>query len=439
MEKIAQNFIEKALKSVDPYQLIHDQVKVSNGILTIAGKEDSINLSDFRNIYCIGAGKGTAPMAAAMEELLGDYLKAGVITVKYGHGLPMQKINVLEAGHPIPDENTLTHTREMLRLAEQAGEDDLVIVLLSGGGSALMEALPESIPLQKWADLNQSLLASGADITQINTIRKHLSLTKGGRLAQRIAPAQTLTLILSDVIGDPLNSIASGPTAPDPSTFQDALEIIKRYQLENDVAPAILAYLQAGCSGQIEENPRDGDPLFKRVRNYIIGNNALALNKLEQLACEQGFKTLRLTDRVQGEAREIAKVLAAIVQSALYSGFPVTSPACLILGGEPTVTLQGKGKGGRNQELTLAMLQALQNVEKNFYFSSLGSDGTDGPTDAAGAWIDQRTMAKVKKAGLSIADYLNRNDSYHFFKAIDQLIITGPTRTNVMDIMFCLI
>ena len=439
MEKMAQDFIEKALKTVDPYQLIHDQVKVSDGVLKLAGRQDSIDLSAFKNIYCIGAGKGTAPMAAAMEELLGDYLKGGVITVKYGHGIPTQKIKVLEAGHPIPDENTLTHTRQMLKLAEQAGGDDLVIVLLSGGGSALMEALPDSISLQQWAELNQSLLASGADITQINTIRKHLSLTKGGRLAQKIAPAQTLTLILSDVIGDPLNSIASGPTSPDPTTFQDALDVIKQYQLEKDIGPAILEYLQAGCAGQIEENPKEEEAIFKRVRNYIIGNNALALKKLEQLATEQGFKTLLLTDRVQGEAREIAKILAAMVQSALYSGFPVSSPACLILGGESTVTLQGNGKGGRNQELTLAMLQALQNVKEDYYFCSLGSDGTDGPTDAAGAWIDHRTMVKVKKAGLSIADYLNRNDSYHFFKAIDQLIITGPTRTNVMDMMFCLI
>jgi len=439
MEKMALGFIEKALKSVDPYQLVHDQVVVSDGVLKIAGQQDSVDLSAFRNIFIIGAGKGTAPMAAAMEELLGDYLKTGVITVKYGHGMPTRTVTVLEAGHPIPDENTLTHTRQMLKLADQAGEDDLVIVLLSGGGSALMEALPESISLQKWADLNQSLLASGADITQINTIRKHLSLTKGGRLAQKIAPAQTLTLILSDVIGDPLNSIASGPTAPDPTTFQDALDIVKRFQLEKNIAPAILEYLQAGCAGQIEENPKEGDTIFKKVRNHIIGNNTLALKKLEQLAAEQGYQTIILTDRARGEAREIAKILAAMVENALYSGFPVSSPACLILGGEPTVTLQGKGKGGRNQELALAMLEALQNVKKDFYFCSVGSDGTDGPTEAAGAWIDHRTMAKVKKVGLSIGDYLNRNDSYHFFKEIDQLIITGPTRTNVMDIMFCLI
>ncbi|MEJ2544392.1 MAG: DUF4147 domain-containing protein, partial [Calditrichaceae bacterium] len=341
-------------------------------------------------------------------------------------------------GHPILYTNTINNTKQILDIADQADENDLVIVLITGGGSALFELLPQGIGLEDLAKVNQLLLSSGAAIDEINTIRKHLSLIKGGQLAKRIAPARTISLILSDVIGDPLQSIASGPTAPDSTTFIQAIEIISKYGLKNKVPEKIMKYLRKGLSSEIPETPDDHDAVFKSVTNYIIGNNALALNNLKQEAENNGYKTIRLTDRVQGEAKEIAKLLAGMIKSGMQSGFPVASPGCILLGGEPTVTLSGDGKGGRNQEITLAVLQEMKDCQSEFYFCSLGTDGTDGPTDAAGAWIDENTISKVARKDMSIADYLKRNDSYHFFKEIDQLIITGPTRTNVMDIIFCL-
>ena len=437
LNTFARNMIDIALRTVDPYQLILDQVSLDGKILKIRDK-DEIDLDEFENVFVIGAGKGTAPMALAMEELLGDILTAGAINVKYGHGQNLNKIKLFEAGHPIPDENTLNNTRQILNIIDQAKASDLVIVLITGGGSALLELMPESIGLADLANLNQLLLSSGAAIDEINTIRKHLSQIKGGQLARRISPASTISLILSDVIGDPLESIASGPTAPDPTTFASAVEIIIKYALLDKIPASIINFLKKGINGENPETPKVQDPVFKLVRNYVIGNNGLALKKLKKEAEEKGYNTILLTDRVQGEAREIAKFIAGMMKSGMTSGFPVSSPGCILLGGEPTVTLIGNGKGGRNQEITLAMLDAMKEINSNFYFCSLGTDGTDGPTDAAGAWIDEKTISKVSHKKLSIRDYLSRNDSYHLFKEIDQLIITGPTRTNVMDLIFCL-
>jgi len=377
-------------------------------------------------------------MALALEELLGDKLTAGAVNVKYGHGQNLKKIKLFEAGHPLPDENTIKNTKEIVQIADQAGKNDLVIVLITGGGSALFELLPEGISLVDLAKVNQLLLSSGAAIDEINAVRKHLSHIKGGQLAKRIAPAKTISLILSDVIGDPVQSIASGPTAPDSTNFAQAMNIITKYALADKAPVKIMNHLKKGLSGEIPETPDAEDAVFKLVTNYIIGNNALALHKLKQAADKNGFNSILLTDQLQGEAREIARLMAGIIKSGMKSGFPVAAPGCILLGGEPTVTLSGKGKGGRNQEITLAILQELKYCTSEFYFCSLGTDGTDGPTDAAGAWIDEKTMTNVKNKNLSMADYLNRNDSYHFFKQIDQLVITGPTRTNVMDLIFCL-
>ena len=434
---IADNMIESALRAVDPYYLILDQLKLKNDILKIQNKE-TIDLTQFERIFVIGAGKGAAPMALAMEEQLGEKLTAGAINVKYGHGQHLNKIQLFEAGHPILDENTIRNTGQILQIADMAGEKDLVIVLITGGGSALLELLPEGIGLDDLAKINELLLSSGAAIDEINTIRKHLSLIKGGQLAKRIAPARTVSLILSDVIGDPLQSIASGPTAPDATTFTQAVEIVSKYNLTDKAPVKISEYLKKGINGDIPETPNDQDTVFNSVSNYVIGNNLLALNKLRQVAEDNGYKTAMLTDRMQGEAKEIARLLAGMIKSGMQSGIPVSTPGCILLGGEPTVTLTGDGKGGRNQEIALAILQEMKDIHSEFYFCSLGTDGTDGPTDAAGAWIDENTINTVAKKDLNIADYLKRNDSYHFFKQIDQLLITGPTRTNVMDLIFCL-
>ena len=435
--QIAGKIVDAAIKTVDPYQLIIDQVRIADNRLTVRSR--TFNLNDFDHIYVVGAGKASASMAQAMEELLGDRISAGVVVVKYGHAKPTRTIRIVEAGHPIPDGNSLLGTRQIVQLCGQAGANDLVITLLSGGGSALMERLPETISLEDLQKTNQALLASGATIDEINAVRKHISLVKGGQLAREIAPASGLTLILSDVIGDHLESIASGPTVADPSTFAETWAIIEKYKIQSKLPQAVVQRLQSGLKGQIPETPKPGDPVFSGMSNIILGNNLLALQKAAQIAQADGFKTLILTDRVQGEVQEIAKLLAGIFSSALHNGYPASSPVCFILGGEPTVTLRGSGKGGRNQEMALAVLKEMQRQNSRpFYFCSVGTDGTDGPTEAAGAWIDQNSWQKALNKNLDIKVYLENNDSYHFFKQMEQLIITGPTGTNVMDLMLFL-
>ncbi len=437
LKTTARRMVQKAVEAVDPYGLILDQLQVQGSYLVV--KEHRFNLDDFQHIYVIGAGKATAPMAQAIERILNQRLTDGAVVVKYGHAQPTRKIRVYEAGHPVPDENSLRASEEILRLARAAGENDLVVVLLSGGGSALLESLPRDITLNDLQKTNQALLACGADIEEINTIRKHLSSVKGGQLAEAIFPAIGLTLILSDVIGDPLESIASGPTVADPSTFAQAWAIVEKYRLQSQLPASVLRRLQSGLAGSVKETPKPGLMFFKKIFNVIVGNNLRALQKAAQVAGDNGFSPLILTDRLQGEVREIAKLMAAIFTTALQHGHPKASPACLILGGEPTVTLKGKGKGGRNQEMVLAVLKELPpHTKQPFYFCSVGTDGTDGPTEAAGAWIDHKSREKAHRLGLDIAAYLQQNDSFHFFKNMDQLIITGPTGTNVMDLILFL-
>jgi len=437
VKALAERMIKEALWTVDPHHLILNRLYKDGDNLVIRD-ELTLHLSDYRHIYLIGIGKGVAPMAAAMEEILGERLYKSRIIVKYDHGQPLNKTEVYEAGHPIPDANTLKGSQKLLELAREARADDLVFVLITGGGSALFELLPQSMGLEDLAHINSMLIASGASIDEINTVRKHLSLVKGGRLAGHISPARCVSLILSDVIGDPLESIASGPTAPDPTMFADARNILEKYNLWNKLSPQIRLIIE-GKNEKVGESPGKNDPVFRKVNNIIIGNNRLALETLRTVAQDDGYKTLILTDRAEGEAREIGVFLAGLIRSAKKSGIPFSSPGCLIFGGEPTVTIKGKGKGGRNQELALAVLLALRNFDEPYYFCSVGSDGTDGPTDAAGAWIDEKTWQKVIDKNMDARIYLENNDAYHFFQAINQLIITGPTRTNVMDLIFFLV
>ena len=435
-ERIAKKMIDRGLSAVDPARLIRDRLSLEGDWLTMDGQH--LHLTDFKRIFVIGLGKGAARMAQAMEEKLGDRIATGAVVVKYGHTAKLKKIAQYEAGHPVPDENTLKATQAILDLVKDLKSDDLVFVLITGGGSALFEALPEGVSLHDLKKFNALMLECGAAIDEINILRKHLSLVKGGRLAARLQPATVVSLILSDVVGDPLESIASGPTTPDDTTFEQAWQVVKKYGIESQLPEPVRAILQRGLSGQEAETPKPGQPFFDRVRNIVLGNNRRALFQMAHAAQEAGLRTLVLTDRLQGEAREVAKLIAAVAESALRDGFPLESPGCILLGGEPTVTLRGNGKGGRNQEMALAVLGALGRQQRPFYFCSLGSDGTDGPTDAAGAWIDEHTLDKADRLKLNWADFLRRNDSYHFFKALDQLIVTGPTGTNVMDLIFFL-
>ncbi len=427
---LAEEMTVAAIKSVDPYHLIFEQIRLQGDILSIQDKEQ-IDLSAYNNIYLLGAGKGTAPMAKALEEILGGRLHEGFIVVKYGHGLLLKRVAVQEAGHPLPDENSLIAGEKMLALAGKADKDDLVFVLISGGASALVEALLPGISLQSLSLLNEQLLACGADIGEINSVRKTVSLVKGGGLIKKIHPAKTIALILSDVVGDPLEVIGSGPTVIDKSAAEKPLQILQKYYLVESLPVEIVH--------SVKNSHAHEDANGLRVKNFIIGNNLRALRSAEKIAEDAGYNTLILSDRVEGESREIAKLLAGIIKTIQSDNLPLSPPACVLLGGETTVTLKGTGKGGRNQETVLSLLTAMKNIKAPFYFCSIGTDGSDGPTDAAGAWVDEKSFKKALELKINPADYLKNNDSYHFFNKLGQLIKTGPTMTNVMDIMFVII
>lgn len=429
--------IDAALRAVNPYTLIHNQLIVEKGKLFVA--DQTIDLNAFDRTYILGAGKAAAPMAKAMEELLGTHLTDGAVVTKYGHGTALKKVHLYEAAHPVPDQNTLNSSKFLAEMARNAGANDLVFFLLSGGGSALFELLPEVISLDDLKKLNQELLACGASIEEINTVRKHISLVKGGRFAERIVPAKCFTFILSDIIDDPIASIASGPTAADPSTFSDANNIIRRFHLESRIPESVLKHIQNGLDKKIIETPDSNSPVFSRVYNQVIGNNMLAIRAVAKAAESEGYQVEILSDAIEGEAREIAKFWAAIIKHRLKERNKNSKPVCVIGGGEPTVSIKGNGKGGRNQELVLAVLNQLAHVTENFYFSSIGTDGTDGPTDAAGAWIDELSATQANQKNLNMLEALDQNNAYPFFDAINGLIRTGPTGTNVMDVMFCLV
>jgi len=436
LKKAADRIIEASLNAVDPYQLIRKQIKRKGDTLVISEKLQ-IDLSDFERVFLCGAGKGAAPITKAMEELLSDDLDGGDIIVKYEHLANLKKINLHEAAHPVPDLNGLKSTEILLNNLDHLTQRDCVFVLLTGGGSALLESLPEDIQLVDLQKLSFVLLKCGATIHEINCIRKHISLIKGGQLARKIHPARCVTLALSDVIGDDLSVIASGPTSPDPTTFDTALAILEKYEVTTKIPTVILNHLKRGSKGEIQDTPKKEDEIFKTVTNIVIGNNRLALNRAKEMAESLGFNSIILTSMLEGEAKEIAKVLSSIIREIQFSGIPIEKPACILLGGEPTVKIEGTGKGGRNQELALAV--ALTNIHRPYVCVSVGSDGTDGPTDAAGAIVDHTTLNRAENTGLNSQEYLKNNDSYNFFSQLGDLIITGPTGTNVMDVIFALV
>lgn len=420
-----------ALEAVDPAAAIKRHVRRERDQLRVGDR--SYDLARLRRIFVLGAGKAGAPMAAAVEEILGERITAGVVTVKAGHGGPTRIVRIQEASHPVPDAAGLAGAQAILDLAKGAGADDLVIALISGGGSALLPLPVRGITLEEKQQVTKQLLACGATIQEINAVRKHISAVKGGQLARAAAPAQVLTLVLSDIVGDPLDAIASGPTAPDGTTFREALAILDRCGIRGAVPPAVGEYLEAGAAGRVPETPKPGDPLFQQVHHRIVANNAQALEAAAAAAAARGYRPLILASGIQGEAREVAKVLAALLLEVRATGRPIEPPCCLVAGGETTVTLHGKGRGGRNQEMALAAAFPLEGAAGILFFSA-GTDGTDGPTDAAGAVSDGQTVPRGRAAGLDPARHLAENDAYSFFRALGDLVVTGPTRTNVMDI-----
>lgn len=434
LRKAAGEIFQAALDAANPGVAIKRHLRREGDRLLANGEVYDLTQG---SVYVVGAGKAAAAMAAAVEEFLGDRVLDGVVVVKDGHSLPLRRVRVHEASHPVPDARGVEGTAAMLALLDQTRPEDLVIVLISGGGSALLPAPVEVTTLAEKQAITRELLACGATIEEINTIRKHCSRVKGGQLARAIRPASCLTLVLSDVIGDPLDAIASGPTVPDPTTYDDARAILRRYGIEDRVPASIRRHLERGAQGEVPETPTVGDPCFDRARNLIVGNNLQSLRAARERAGSLGFHTLLLTTALQGESREVARALAALLLEVRRSGHPLSPPACFLLGGETTVTVRGKGKGGRNQELVLAAAIAIAGVEDVVVFSA-GTDGTDGPTDAAGAVADGETWARAKQIGLDPQGALQENDSYYFFRGIGDLIQTGPTLTNVMDVTLLL-
>jgi len=377
-------------------------------------------------IFLLGAGKASGAMAAAAEEVAGDRVAGGFVVVKDGYGGHLRRVEIAEAGHPVPDARGLAASARLLEVARSAGEGDLVLFLVSGGGSALTLAPAPPITLAEKQEVTRLLLDSGAAIGELNAVRKHLSAFKGGQLARAAAPAAVLTLALSDVIGDPLDVIASGPTAPDPTTFADALEVLARRGLSGRVPPSVARRLEAGRAGEIQETPKPGDPLFERVANVVIGNNALVTDAAAATARRLGYRTDLATRELQGEARDVAREFVARARRLPPS-------ACLIAGGETTVTVRGPGKGGRCQEFALAAALALEPTDRITILAA-GTDGTDGPTDATGAIVDAGSIARGSAAGADARRALADNDAYRFLRASDDLLVSGPTRTNLLDL-----
>jgi glycerate 2-kinase len=387
----------------------------------------------YRNIYVVGAGKAGASMALAAERVLGRRITAGLINVKYGYTARLRRIELNECGHPVPDERGVAGAARIAELASMARAGDLVLCLISGGASALLPLPAEGVTLAEKQETTRLLLACGANIHEMNAVRKHISRIKGGQLARLAAPAAVEALLVSDVIGDNLDVIGSGPAAPDASTFGGALAILDTYQVRAKAPAAVRDRLERGSRGELPETPKPGDPLFRQVRNAIVGSNRQALDAAARRARELGFHTLVLASGIQGETREVARMHAAIAREVVEMKRPVKRPACIITGGETTVTLRGKGKGGRNQEFVLAAAMDIAGLPDTVVFSA-GTDGTDGPTDAAGAIADGDTLRRGPEA----ARYLEANDSYRYFEKLGDLVITGPTNTNVMDVRLIL-
>jgi glycerate-2-kinase len=425
--------LEAALNSVGPYKAVLNNLKIVDGKLRVGNFEAS--LDDLRKIVVIGGGKAGGAMAEAVESVLGDRVSGGCVNVLQGTEFRynLKKIRLQGASHPIPNNDGVRGVAEMLMLISSMREKDLVICLISGGGSALMPYPAEGISLEDKQDVTSRLLMKGATIDDLNAVRKHLSAIKGGQLARRCYPTRVVSLILSDVVGDPLDTIASGPTSPDTTTFRDAVDVLKKYKLWDDICSQVRERLEYGVKKVIVETPKPGDEIFNHVTNIIVGNNSIAAESAAEAAEALGYNSLIVSTMVEGEAAEVGTVLAGIARELAAKGRPLKPPAAVIVGGETTVNVRGSGRGGRNQELALSLARRITGLKA--VAASLATDGIDGPTEASGAIVDGETSTKASKAGLSIEKFLAENDSHSFFKKIGDTIVTGPTGTNVNDLV----
>ena len=433
-----------AVARVDPFEMLVSALSIEGGELVVRTELDEARypLADYDRIVVAGMGKAAAAMARGAERVLGERIAGGVVAVKAGYADRLTRLSVVEAGHPLPDRGSLEAADRILALGRGLDERSLAIVLISGGGSSVACAPADGLSLEDKTATTGLLLSCGATIQEVNCVRKHLSAIKGGRLAAAYRPATVLSLVLSDVIGDGLDAIASGPTVPDPTSFAEALDIVRRRGLESLLPSSVAQRLRAGAAGSLPDTPKPGDRAFERARTVLLGTNTLALLAARKKAVALGYSSLVLTSRLTGEARLQAPLFLAIGQDIAASGFPLARPACLIAGGETTVTLRGSGKGGRNQEMALAFLSALGKSPaggEGLLFLAASTDGSDGPTDAAGAFASREVLRRAGALSLDPDAFLADNDSYSFFDSCGALLRTGPTKTNVCDIQLLLV
>ncbi len=429
-----ERILRAALAAVDPGVCVRRVLEWDGATLTVEGIRHHVA----GRVIVVGIGKASARMAVAVEEVLGEKIASGLVVTADGYRVPTRLIEVVEAGHPVPDARGLEAAERIGALVDGADADDVVVFLISGGGSALLTLPAPPVTLPDVIAINQLLLLSGARIQEINTVRKHLSQLKGGQLTKRAFPARVVSIILSDVPGDPVDMIASGPTVPDPTTFADAVEILKRYQLWGKVPAPVRERLTAGLEGKFPETPKPGDPIFNRASYVIAGSGAIAAEAAQQEGNRLGYNTLLLTTTLEGEAREVGKVVAALARELVTKNRPIPLPALIIAAGETTVTVRGNGMGGRNQELALAAALRISGLS-GVAIAAIGTDGRDGPTDAAGGIVTGETTARIRAHGISPQDALAHNDAYHALAAADALINTGPTGTNVADLIAILV
>ena len=429
---LLRKLIVKGLDAVDARAAVGRAIS-RNGEELIIGRR-RYDLRRYERVVVLGAGKATASMAQAVEQRLGSRLQGGFVVVKYGHVVPTRRIVVAEAGHPVPDRSGQRAAARLCAMVEELGRRDLLIVLLSGGASSLLPAPVPGVTLADKQRTTQELLRCGASIREINTVRKHLSRIKGGRLAE-LTKATVATLILSDVLGDDLSAIASGPTAPDPTTYQDAVAILKCYRIWRAVPQRVRRHLDFGCQGLVSETPKPGSSLFRRVYHHIVGSNTAAITAVVHAAREAGLRTLVQRPTLTGEAQDEGKRFGVLAKNIARTGKPLQRPCCVVAGGETTVTVTGKGAGGRAQEFAAAAALEIAGLAKVWVVAI----GTDGPTDAAGAVVDGHTVARAQRLLVDLKSALKRHNTYPALKRLDQLIVTGPTGTNVNDLYLLLV
>ena len=432
---LLKKLMARGLAAVDAHTAVARAISRNGEKLGIGRRR--YDLRHYERVVMVGAGKATAPMARAVEQRLKSRLHGGFVVVKYGHGLPTKRTVVAEASHPVPDQSGQRAAARLCAMAADLGRRDLLIVLLSGGASSLLPAPVAGVTLADKQRTTQELLRCGATIPEINTVRKHLSRIKGGRLAE-LTKATVVTLILSDVLGDDLSAVASGPTAPDPTTYQDAVIILKRYRIWQAIPQRVRRHLDRGCRGFVSETPKPGSSLFRRIHHHIVGNNAAAVTAVARAARAAGIRTLVHTPALTGEACEEGKQFGAMARRIAREGKPLQRPCCVVVGGETTVTVTGKGKGGRAQEFAAAAALEIADLAK-VWVVAIGTDGTDGPTDAAGAVIDGNTVAHAQRLSVDLKSALKRHNTYPALKRLHQLIFTGPTGTNVNDLYLLLV